>query len=64
MEFCITRALGQPQRIVAYNTCQVKDYSRYELAGFSEEATFILNPILKIVWNPNEDSIKLLSLET
>ena len=26
--------------------------------------TFILNPVLKIVWNPNEDSIKLLSLET
>ena len=25
MEFCITRALGQPQRIVAYNTYQVKD---------------------------------------
>ena len=38
MEFCITKALGKPQRIVAYNTCQVKDYSRYELAGFSEEA--------------------------
>ena len=38
MEFCITRALGQPQRIVACNTYQVKDYGRYELAGFSEEA--------------------------
>ncbi|MBQ2113357.1 MAG: flavodoxin family protein, partial [Bacteroidales bacterium] len=38
MEYCITAALGQPQHIVAYNTCQVKDYSRYELAGFSEEA--------------------------
>lgn len=38
MEYCITRALDQPQRIVAYNTYQVKDYSRYELAGFSEEA--------------------------
>ena len=38
MEFCITRALGQPQRIIAYNTYQVKDYDRYELAGFSEEA--------------------------
>ena len=38
MEYCIAKALGQPQRIVAYNTCQVKDYSRYELAGFSEEA--------------------------
>lgn len=34
MEYCITRALGQPQRIVAYNTCQVKDYSRYELGVF------------------------------
>ena len=38
MEFCTTRALGQPQSIVAYNTYQVKDYDRYELAGFSEEA--------------------------
>lgn len=38
MEYCITRALGQPQKIIAYNTCQVKDYSRYELSGFSEEA--------------------------
>ena len=38
MEFCISRALGQPQHIAAYNTCQVNDYSRYELAGFSEEA--------------------------
>ena len=38
MESCITRALGQPKHIVAYNTYQVNDYSRYELAGFSEEA--------------------------
>ena len=38
MEFCITRALGQPQHLIAYNTYQVKDYDRYELAGFSEEA--------------------------
>jgi len=38
MEYCITSALGKPQRIIAYNTCQVHDYSRYELAGFSEEA--------------------------
>ena len=38
IEHCIARALGQLQRIVAYNTCQVKDYSRYELAGFSEDA--------------------------
>lgn len=38
MERCITSALGEPQRIVAYNTCQVHKYDRYELAGFSEEA--------------------------
>jgi len=38
MEHCIATALGRPERLVAYNTCQVKDYSRYELAGFSEEA--------------------------
>lgn len=38
MEHCIKSALGEPQRIAAYNTCQVKDYDRYELAGFSEEA--------------------------
>lgn len=38
MEWCLTTALGEPQRIVAYNTCQVADYSRYELGGFSEHA--------------------------
>lgn len=38
MAFCITSALGEPQRIVAYNTCQVAHYSHYELGGFSEEA--------------------------
>jgi len=38
MEYCTTTALGEPQRIVAYNTCQVEHYDRYELAGFSEEA--------------------------
>ena len=38
MEWCITTALGEPQRIVAYNTCQVAKYDRYELGGFSEEA--------------------------
>ena len=38
MEYCITSALGKPQRIVAYNTCQVAKYDRYELGGFSEEA--------------------------
>ena len=29
---------GTPERLIAYNTYQVKDYSRFELAGFSEEA--------------------------
>ena len=38
MEYCIAAALGQPERLIAYNTYQVKDYSRFELAGFSEEA--------------------------
>ena len=38
MENCIEGALGQPERLIAYNTYQVKDYSRFELAGFSEEA--------------------------
>ena len=38
MEYCITTALGEPQRIIAYNTCQVAKYDRYELGGFSEEA--------------------------
>lgn len=38
MEHCIAGALGEPERLIAYNTYQVKDYSRYELAGFSEEA--------------------------
>ncbi|MCR4829022.1 MAG: flavodoxin family protein [Bacteroidales bacterium] len=38
MEHCIAQALGAPERLTAYNTYQVKDYSRYELAGFSEEA--------------------------
>ena len=38
MEWCIATALGEPQRIVAYNTCQVAKYDRYELGGFSEDA--------------------------
>lgn len=38
MEHCIANALGQPEHVNAYNTYQVKDYSRYELGGFSEEA--------------------------
>ena len=37
MEYCIATALGQPEHLIAYNTYQVKDYSRFELAGFSEE---------------------------
>ena len=38
MEWCITSALGEPQRIVAYNTTQVAKYANYELGSFSEEA--------------------------
>lgn len=38
MEYSITAALGKPERLVAYNTYQVNNYDRYELAGFSEEA--------------------------
>ena len=38
MEYCIANALGQPEHINAYNTYQVKNYDRYELKGFSEEA--------------------------
>ena len=38
MEWCISSALGEPQRIVAYNTTQVAKYDNYELGGFSEEA--------------------------
>ena len=38
MEWCIATALGEPQRLVGYNTCQVAKYDSYELGGFSEEA--------------------------
>ena len=38
MEYCIAQALGQPEKLTAYNTYQVKNYANYELAGFSEEA--------------------------
>ena len=38
MEPCIAAALGEPERLNAYNTYQVKSYDRFELAGFSEEA--------------------------
>ena len=38
MEYCIQAALGEPERLIAYNSYQVKNYDRFELAGFSEEA--------------------------
>lgn len=38
MEHCLTVALGAPERIIAYNTYQVKSYDRFELASFSEPA--------------------------
>ena len=38
MEYCISQALGEPEKLIAYNTYQVKNYNNYELAGFSEEA--------------------------
>ena len=38
MEHCLTVALGAPERIIAYNTYQVNDYNRFELASFSEPA--------------------------
>ena len=31
-------ALGEPERIIGYNTCQVAKYDNYELGSFSEEA--------------------------
>ena len=38
MEYCIKAALGEPERLIAYNTSQVKNYDRFELGSFSEEA--------------------------
>lgn len=38
MEWCISTALCEPERIVAYNTTQVLKYDNYELGSFSEEA--------------------------
>jgi multimeric flavodoxin WrbA len=38
MEYCIANALGQPEKLYAYNTYQVKNYANFELGGFSEEA--------------------------
>ena len=37
-EMCIKVALGEPETLVAYNTCQVKNYDNYELAMFSKDA--------------------------
>ena len=36
MEHCLSTALGQVEHVDAYNTYQVKNYDRYELAGFPE----------------------------
>ena len=38
MEWCITSALGEPERIIGHNTCQVARYDNYELGSFSEAA--------------------------
>jgi len=38
MEYPIAASLGEPEKLTAYNTYQVKNYDRFELAGFSEEA--------------------------
>ena len=38
MEYCLKAALGEPEHLNAYNTYQVKNYDRFELASFSEEA--------------------------
>lgn len=36
VENCFASALGKPEHVDAYNTYQVKNYDRYELAGFPE----------------------------
>ena len=41
MEYCIASALGEPKRIVAYNTCQVARYDNYELGSFSKRRNTI-----------------------
>ena len=38
IEQCLTTAMGGIEHVDAYNTYQVKNYERYELGGFSEEA--------------------------
>ena len=36
MENVIAGALGNPEHVNAYNTYQVKNYDRYEIAAFPE----------------------------
>lgn len=36
VEDCLKRAMGDVEHVDAYNTYQVKNYDRYELAGFPE----------------------------
>ena len=38
IEQCLTTAMGGVEHVDAYNTYQVKNYERYELGEFSEEA--------------------------
>ena len=38
IESCLNRAMGDVEHVDAHNTYQVKNYDRYELAGFSEVA--------------------------
>ena len=38
MEYCIAQALGVPEKLIAYNTYQVKNYDNFELRAFSEPA--------------------------
>lgn len=37
IESMTTAFLQKPERIIAFNTCQVNDYDRYDLAGFPKE---------------------------
>ena len=38
VEWVIAGTWSQPERVCAFNTCQVRDYSKYDLAAFSPEA--------------------------
>ena len=38
MEYCIAQALAVPEKLIAYNTYQVKNYDNFELCAFSEPA--------------------------